>query len=229
MTSTFRLAAAAGLTLFAYALPVGAQDQLPARPPVGGDRWAVKTGADLDAHKVKLTPQKSTIEKLLALTRPKSIPLVGEAPAFQEKRVEPVETSTFTVEADLAQVRLMPDGDYRVVIQGASGKQIVLEMPDPDPTRTSPNSPFLYGIKSAREALKSRITPETTQKAVKGHLRVTGIGFFSRAWGKNKPDGNMIQLHPVLQVEWLDEPTAEFKAAAAHAQKASEPKAPPAK
>lgn len=177
------------------------------------DRWLVKTASDPDASKVKQKPNITTIEKLLGLPRPADFPL-SETPAkYQEKRAEGVETSVYSVEAEIVEYRLMPDGDYRVVIRGGSGETMVLEMPDPAPEFVDPNSPFAYAIKSARNQFSAKFQPEKTSKTAIGHMKVTGIGYFGRAYGQKKDvKGNLIQLHPVLDIVWLDKPSQEFLA-----------------
>ena len=179
-------------------------------PKPGKDRWTIKTTSDRGATKVNRKAQSTSVEKLLLLPRPKDYPLDGSNPAYQQERMAPVETTIFTVEADVVECRLMPDGDYRVVLQGPSGKTMVMEMPDPDPKFVSPESPFAYSIKAAREKFDQRFKPETTTRKIVGHARITGIGFFGRTYGKSKPEGNLIQLHPVLDVEWSEKPSVEF-------------------
>ncbi len=186
----------------------------PVAPKPGKDRWLVKTASDPDAKKINTRTQQTTIEKLLALPRPKEMPLDGSNPAYQEKRAVPVEMTIYSVEADIVECQLMRDGDYRVVLKGASGKTLILEMPDPAPDFVSPDSPFFYSIKAAREQFNARVKPEITVTPVQAHARVTGIGYFARAYGKQKPEGNLIQLHPVLQIEWMAQPGKEFAKAA---------------
>jgi len=104
----------------------------------------------------------------------------------------------------------MPDGDYRVTVKGVSGKTMVLEMPNPDPEFVDPKSKFAGQIKTARDQFSSKIKPERTSQPMQGHARITGVGFFGRTYGSKPADGNLIQLHPVLNIEWLDKPTTEF-------------------
>jgi hypothetical protein len=178
----------------------------------GRDRWSIKTASDVEAQEIDRTPVKSTVEKLLAIPRPLDMPPDGSNPFFQTHRARPAETSVFSVEADVVDCRLMPDGDYRVTVKGVSGKTMVLEMPNPAPEYVDPKSKFAADLKSAREKFDTKIQPERTLKPYSGHVRLTGIGFFGRTYGDKKLDGNMIQLHPILNVEWLDKPTAEFTA-----------------
>jgi hypothetical protein len=88
----------------------------------GRDRWSIKTASDAEAKEIDRTPSKSTVEKLLAIPRPLDMPPDGSNPFFQEHRARPAETTVFSVEADVIDCRLMPDGDYRVTVRGASGK-----------------------------------------------------------------------------------------------------------
>lgn len=195
----------------------------------GHDRWKVKTASDPDARAVDPRPVRSTVEKLLELPRPVDLPLDGENAAMQERRARPAETTVFTVEADLIECRLMPDGDYRVVLRGASGKTMVMEMPRPDPKFINPFSPFSMKIKSARSQFDKKAVPNQTTKKMHSHARITGIGFFGRAYGPRAKEakGNLIQLHPVLNIEWLSEPTEEFRKAGEESRKSPEHKTGP--
>lgn len=193
-------------------------DKSPAKPDVpqtgaskpGRDRWQIKTASDADAKEINHTPVKSTVESLFSLPRPVDMPMDSYTPFFQEHRARPAETTVWTIEADVTDCRLMPDGDYRVTLKGASGKTMVLEMPNPAPEYVDPQSPFAADLKTARGQFDNKFQPEKASKPVSGHARITGIGFFGRAYGGKKTEGNLIQLHPVLNVEWLDKPTEEF-------------------
>lgn len=182
----------------------------------GRDRWKVKTASDPDAGEIDARTLHTTIETLLDIPRPVDLPLAESNPEYQDRRVRPVETSVWSVEADITDCRLMPDGDYRVTLRGASGRTMVVEMPDPDPKVLDPKGRFAGQIKSARAQFDAKRKPEHATQAMKGHVVITGVGFFSRAYGKNKVDAgsNLVQLHPVLDVQWLDAPTIGYAAAA---------------
>ena len=60
---------------------------------------------------------------------------------------------------------------------------------------------------------------DRTVKQVIGHARISGVGYFARAYGNKKVEGNLIQLHPVLKIEWLEKPTEEFVAPKADGEK----------
>jgi hypothetical protein len=190
----------------------------PARP--GRDRWLVKTASDPDARAIDATPQKTTVEHLLKLPRPAGLPLKETPPAMQDHRAYPVEATVYTVEVDVISSQLMPDGDYKVTLRGASGQTMVMEMPNPAPGFVDPASPFARQVAEARTQFDTKFQPERTAGPAVGHARITGIGYFGRAYGAQEPTGNLIQLHPVLKVEWLTQPTAEFTDPAAPASKA---------
>jgi hypothetical protein len=177
----------------------------------GNDRWPVKTASDLDVGRVNVKPVKTTVEAMLAIPRPADLPLDDTSTWLQDHRAAPAETTIWTVEADVTRCQLMPDGDYRVTIRGASGQTMVLEMPNPDPKFINPTGPFAGGIKSARVQFDSKEEPTRAPKEITRHAVITGIGFFSRAHGKKDANpgnpGNLIQLHPVLSIDWLEKPT----------------------
>ncbi len=170
----------------------------------------MKTAADADANDIKRRPERTTVEKLLGLPRPRDFTSEATPPQYQEKRAGPVEKTIYAIEADIVECRLMPDGDYRVVIKGARGDTMVLEMPDPDPRFVDPMGPFAYALKSAREQFDAKVKPERAVKPLNLHAKITGLGFFGRAYGKTPAKGNLIQLHPVVDFEWLAKPSGEF-------------------
>jgi hypothetical protein len=113
----------------------------------------------------------------------------------------------------------MQDGDYRVVLRGAGGESIVMEMPDP--TFVDQSSPFYYAMKAARDKFASREKPEREKKSVLGHAKITGLGFFGRAYNKaNQPKSNLIQLHPVIDFGWQDTASKDFQERAEAAKRA---------
>ena len=194
--------------------PLYHQDEKePGKSKPARDRWGVKTGSDPDAAIVARKPVKTTVEKLLAMPRPESLPLSGPAPSvFQDHRLRPVETTVWAVEADITEFRAMPDGDYRVVIRGASGQTMTLEMPNPAPETVKPGSRFVKDIAKARQQFEAKMSPAKGVKPEAAHALITGIGFFGRSY---RPDaavtGNLIQLHPVLNIQWLARPTSSFR------------------
>lgn len=200
-----RCFAALALTVL-FAAHTAAQ-QPPRQPPEGGRR-AVMTGADADAAKVIGEPKRTTVEELLNQPRPADFAAGQPNPQQETKRAYPVETTVWVLDAEIVSHQLMPDGDYRVVLRGSSGRTMVMELPDPQ--IVGPASRWGKDIAAVRKSFEAKYHPTTTLTAAKGRARVTGVGFFGRPNARGA-EGNAsgVQVHPALQIEWLDErPTA---------------------
>jgi hypothetical protein len=148
------------LTLSAASTP-----ELVAKP--GKERWPVKTGQDPDRNAVGkniingkdlgagIVP--TTVEELISLPRPPGLEVItADPPEFQSKRSQPVETTIWQVEATITVVNQEADGDYHLVIQGASGATMVAEVPTPTTTFIG-DSPWLANIKDARQAVDDKL------------------------------------------------------------------------
>ncbi len=171
------------------------------------DRWAVKTAIDPGASEIDTRAIKVTVEELLAMQRPADMSDGKGDPKYQNLRAKPVETTVYVVEAKIVECRHMPDGDYRVKIEGKSGKTMYVEMPNPDPEFVSSVSRFQKDMVKVRKKATDKLKPEAIVKPVSIYAKLTGVGFFG--WSKNmqgQPVGNGIQLHPVLKVDWMKEP-----------------------
>ena len=158
------------------------------------------------------------------------------------------------MEVTITVLKLEKDGDYHLVLQGASGDTLVGEIPT-GTKRFVGDSPWLQNIKDARRAVDDKLvhhlsprdfvlppggtmlvprnalsgdvpvapmadfkmpesfrTPEegmeTEMATFKTRIpstpaRITGIGFFDRAHGQTGAAPNVIELHPILKVEFL--------------------------
>jgi hypothetical protein len=141
--------------------PVAAAEAVPepelvTKPAV--ERWPVKTGTDLDVRKVKPQIVPATVEELISLPRPGDMqPPTGQFPAYQRHRSAPVETTIWRIEAEIIALKQETDGDYHLVLQGASGETMIGEIPTPRPPFVQTSSPWLGNIKSARAAVDSKI------------------------------------------------------------------------
>jgi hypothetical protein len=134
----------------------------------GSERWKVKTGQDDDRNLVGkniingvslgagIVP--TTVEELISIPRPPGFENArGFAPKqFDTKRAQPVETTIWRVEVSITVLKLEKDGDFHLVLQGASGKTLVGEIPTP----TGPfigDSPWLKNIQAARQAVQDKL------------------------------------------------------------------------
>jgi hypothetical protein len=144
---------------------VVAMPELVTKP--GSERWPVKTGQDPDRNAVGknivngtnlgagIVP--TTVEELISIPRPPGLEVVtADPPAFQNKRSQPVETTIWQLEVTITVVNQEADGDYHLVIMGASGATMVAEVPTPTTTFVG-DSPWLANIRDARQAVDDKL------------------------------------------------------------------------
>lgn len=143
----------------------GAMPELVTKP--GSERWPVKTGQDPDRDAVGknvingqdlgagIVP--ATVEELASMPRPRGLEvLTADPPEFHSKRAQPVETTIWVVEGTVTVLKQEADGDYHLVLQGASGATIVAEIPTPTHTFIG-DSPWLANIQTARQAVDDKL------------------------------------------------------------------------
>lgn len=113
----------------------------------GVERWAVKTGTDLDVAQVGKNTVNgtdlgfglvdTTVEEMRAFTRPSDMMPVTASFAkdspYENHRSAPVETTVWRLTALITGAKLEQDGDYHLVLQGSSGVTMIAEIPNPDP------------------------------------------------------------------------------------------------
>jgi uncharacterized protein YjbI with pentapeptide repeats len=119
----------------------------------GADRWPVKTGQDNDAELVGPTskPTLTTVEDLVQLPRPTGLPPEGESP-YPDQRAAPVERTVYRVEAKIISIRIEASGDYKLVLQGASGRTMIAAAPNPKVEYVG-NSPWQKEMAEVRRQL----------------------------------------------------------------------------
>jgi len=132
----------------------------------GTERWPVKTGQDPDRAMVGknvvngidlgigIVP--TTIEELISLPRPAGQENASlDPPEFQSKRANLTEMTIWQIECTVIALKHEADGDYHLVLQGASGAEMVGEVPNPDPTFVG-DSPWHDNINLARQRIDDR-------------------------------------------------------------------------
>src|SRR5512140_869115 len=135
----------------------------------GVERWSVKTGTDADVGLVNLNSSTATtITSLRALTAPSTLPA--------NNRVQPTETTVFTLNATLTQYKLESDSDYHLVLQDASGNTMIAEIPSPN--CVGAGSPCRPAISSSRSEFDARFTDTGSFQAANVPVVVKGVGFF---------------------------------------------------
>ena len=144
----------------------------------GVERWPVKTGTDrdtalvgkniLDGQKLGSGIVDTTIEDMNKILRPPDMrPETSLFPKYQDRRRGPVEFVVWRVECTVIAVKLEADGDYHLVLQGASGKMMVAETPTPKAPFVDSTCPWIENIRNARKAIDDKlITPLSPQDFV---------------------------------------------------------------
>jgi len=158
----------------------------------GVERWPVKTGTDADAGLVNTaTIVPTTIATMQSYTPPSVLP--------DDNRIQPQETTVYSIDATLTLYKLETDSDYHLIIQDSVGRTMITEIPDP---ACAAGSAFLSGIQSARSEFDSAFTATTTFRSTSIPVRVRGIGFFDVLHGQTGVAPNGIELHPVLDIQF---------------------------
>src|SRR2546425_2349441 len=158
----------------------------------GVERWSVKTGTDPDAGLVNtsvVTP--TSVAALDSLPKPVSLPA--------NNRIQPTETTVFSITATLTVFKLEADSDYHLVLSDGSNTMIV-EIPSPACVGSA--SPFLSAITSTRSNFDTTYTATTSFKTANAPVTVTGVGFFDFLPGQTGVAPNGIELHPLLDISF---------------------------
>jgi hypothetical protein len=173
-------------------------------PTCGVERWTVKVGTDPDAGLVDLNNSvQTTITQLSALTPPPDPPGPPD-----NARIQPTETTLFTVYATMTLYKKETDVDYHIVLDDGSGHTMIAEIPSPacilaaGTPRTLVNSPFTQGIMNSRAKFDARFTALANFQNAGVPVRVTGVGFFDFIHGQTGVAPNGIELHPILDLEF---------------------------
>lgn len=190
-----------------------------AQAQCGIERWPVKTGTDPDASLVSASVIPTTLAHLRAL------PVVRPLP--QERRLAPVETTTYSVTATLVEYRRTADSDYQLVLADEEGRTILVELPSP---MCSMGSRFAPEISQVRSIFESRFFATELFKTAMVPVEVRGIGFFDFVAGERGAAPNGIQLHPVTYLTFnpLIAPRSPFTSRKRAVRKAGDPPCPKA-
>jgi hypothetical protein len=156
----------------------------------GVEAWSVKTMTDSAAAAVPLTPFRSTIPRLVALS-----PNEGQ-------RTTPPRNFLLKYPRLIA-YKLEPDSDIHLVLQSQLDptKTLIAEIPDP---QCAQGSVVLAQITAARAAFVAQFgQPQTYFINLNAPVFISGIGFFDFLHGQRGVAPNGIELHPVLYIKKL--------------------------
>jgi hypothetical protein len=162
----------------------------------GVERWTVKTLSDSSAGTVDLSDTVSTtIEELVALPRPPSLP--------RRSRANAVERTLYRVEARLLYLFSERDHDYHLVLASPRDTTITMIAEVPEPSCAGACvSGFAPVYVRVRQTLFDYLnSPQSPKRPL---VRITGVGFFDFRHGQRGVAPNAIELHPVLDVVFED-------------------------
>lgn len=149
------------------------QPELVTKP--GVERWPVKTGQDPDRDQVGKNVVGgrdlgagivvATVEELISAPRPADMPDPRRLyDAYQAHRAAPVETTIWRLDVTITAMKLEADGDYHLVLQGASGETMIGEIPTPN-TQFVGDSPWLNNMQAARHAVDDKFVTHLSPAA----------------------------------------------------------------
>ncbi|MER9526085.1 hypothetical protein NKI96_21240 [Mesorhizobium sp. M0292] len=156
----------AGLVPSGVLVPPAAPGPGPTKP--GVERWPVKTGTDSDAGEVGTNRDvgtepgivDTTVEELAALARPADMLPVGKNhKKYQTLRARPVKLVVWRVVADIIVLKKEDDGDFHIVLQGASGETCIAEAPTAHPPFVDDTSPWFDAMQAVRRKIAEKFGP----------------------------------------------------------------------
>jgi hypothetical protein len=155
-------------------------------------RWPIKSLSDADRTSVDFNAVRTTVARLRSFARPSFRVRTGTP------RIGPREKHTYSVRASVLQAKLENDGDV-ILIVGVPDhvrRTIVFEFGNPHCV----TDPFKRGkIRMARRAVLRRCGPLSTSfTALRGHMRIRGVGYWDRPSAETGAAPNAFQLWPVL-------------------------------
>ena len=191
----------------------------------GKERWGPKDGTDSQAQNIDLTNiTEEHVTDLVTISEP-------QLPGGNTTRIVPDETHVYRVQARLVKWKRESDNDYHLVLTDdtlnyteesahppvpPTGHSFIGEVPDPSCFSGSDGSfgsqtPFADGITSARQTMDQRF-PNADQSGAwndgaGAQVEITGIGFFDRPHNQTGRAPNNIEIHPVLSIRFLGQPS----------------------
>jgi hypothetical protein len=155
-------------------------------------RWSVKTMSDPDRVRVNRTPIPSSVSLLSRLDAPQ-----GFYP--RHGRIAPHELAVYRVRARMVALHRELDGDYHVVIEEPLDPKasMVIEIPSPSEGRTA-------GLESAFRSMRESIARRGSVPRTGWLVEVTGVGFFDSPHWQPGASRTGFELHPVLELEFLE-------------------------
>jgi len=173
-----RLAAAIAVSIPFIAFTLGAD--------CVGPRWPVKVARDPDAELINTALLPTSIAALRAFPTSRPLP--------QDRRLKPVETTTYALTATLVEYRLDEDGNHHLVLSDETGRTVIARIPAPACVN---GSRFAAEIAGARQVFEARFHADAVLRQTATAVEIRGIGFFEYFGDQRGMAPNAIELHPV--------------------------------
>ena len=166
-----------------------AAQQVARVPRCGTDRWPVKTLTDRDRTRVDTVAVRSTVKELGRIPIP-------NIPYPNDRRIAPLEVTTYRVTAVITQISVQDDGDWHLVLRDVEDVRytMIAEIPLPE---CAVGSGYEARFRSVRQALRG------IRKGAR--VEVVGVGFFDFLHNQRGRAGNGVELHPVLGISAVSE------------------------
>src|SRR5262249_39555018 len=145
------------------------------------------------------TTVQTTVKALASLSPPGD----SRDPKYQDRRINPVEFTIYSVEADAIACKEELSGDYHLVLKDESGETMIVAAPNPDPAFVLRSSRWANEIALVHKKIKDKLNPTGTFKDTHLRVRVTGVGFVGFSHGATGEAKNALQLHPLIDIEFL--------------------------
>src|SRR6202011_5174589 len=108
---------------------------------------------------------EATVEELTSLPRPPALEDPSrDPPAFKDVRDGVTEMTIWRIEATIVALKHEKDGDYHLVLQGASGEEMVAEIPTPSTVFVG-DGPWIGNIGQARQEVDDKLVKHLSPAA----------------------------------------------------------------
>lgn len=154
-------------------------------------RAEVRVAADVDAARIATMPLPATVESLRNFPAPRPLP--------QQHRVDPVETTTYSVTATLLEYTGGGDDDRQIVLADEAGRTIIATIPG---APCAGGGPFATAIERARAEFDSRFPSSGAFGPAGVPVEISGIGFFDFLQEQRGLAPNGFALRPVTSINF---------------------------
>lgn len=190
----------AGASTYATATPTRSATATATTTPAnacGSGHDTLRTFTDAGAASLERGALDVTVPQLVTTARPASLPTNGT-------RTGPVETTFYNVTANLVSMNTGPGGSWEIVLDNGGGVTMRASFPAQGCIGSLSNADQ-GALNGARTAFRTQCgePPASGSKAITGHVRITGPGF----WGSKAVDNaanNGIEIGPIFAFSFTD-------------------------